>query len=1081
VSERDSQEHRSHEGRPERSLEHLMDAVLDADAVDWTSIRSEEDPEVGALAIIDQITRLLRGTAPRRVQAEPAFRFGHLLVYESIGAGSFGEVYRAHDPRLARDVALKLARPWEEGRSAAASSFLAEARRLARIRHPNVLTVFGATVHEGRAGFWTDLWRGSPLEARLEAGPLSLEDAIHWGTQLCHAVAAVHAAGLIHGDITASNVLLDDTGHLVLVDFGSGLDEDSTGVGALGSPVCGTPYYMAPELFRGGSPSASSDLYAIGVLLHRVMTGRYPVEANSLADLIEHHARAAAPALSFDAHVPGWMQTVLGSLLSPTPEGRPASAIAAGEALRGPAGPPANLPAPTSRFIEREPLRSRIVSTVNAERLVTLVGHGGTGKTRLALEVASASLDAFPAGATWVALDSLHDPTHVPFALARALGCRDVSGEAIVSHLVDWLRGPRRLVVLDNCEHLSRAVAELLAQLLRGAPSLHVLATSREPLHVAGEHLVAVPPMGVPGGSSLEELSKSEAVRLFLERARAVRPEFSLTTLTASAVGEICRRLDGIPLAIELAAARLRALSVHEIAARLDDRFQLLGRGAGRRSGRQGAEGSDRHQTLESLLDWSHDLLEPEERRLFHRLAVFPGTFSLESVEEVCHGGGIAESDILDLLTGLVDRSLVETVVDRATGATRYQLLETVRSYAGRHLDAEDHARVVAAHRKAFSRLVTETERGLVTPDAPSVLARWDTELTNLIDAATPRPGELPEVIEERAVVGGALAPYWEVRGMGSLGRRISETLLARRRPEDRSETWAKLVLGLGATLIMLDDLAESKKRFLEAADLYHALGIERQVATCFSNLSSVSTYQRAFDEAKTYGLVALEITRKTGYRAMEGYALGALGLTYFELEDLPNARRYTEEAIDVHRERGDRRVLSTSVANLAAIANEEGRLDEAVRLLEECQPMRTELGDQMAWAHGQATLSVIRVRRGELTEARAAAKDALEILATCEHREWTSVALLAWSMVAISEGDHANGVRAHGAAMAILAQQNLPERSSSLRQALPYLDDARSAMGDEAFEAAHAEGRTASLDALYERLLISPPSSASA
>jgi predicted ATPase len=352
-----------------------------------------------------------------------------------------------------------------------------------------------------------------------------------------------------------------------------------------------------------------------------------------------------------------------------------------------------NLPLQLNSFVGRGREMAEIETLLADRRLLTLTGPGGSGKTRLALAVTSEVAEWFGDGVWLVELASLSDPDLLPQAVASVLGVRETPSAPLVDALVAYLEPRNVLLVLDNCEHLIEACASLAEALLRRCPDLRVLATSREALGVAGETLFAVPPLTLPDPhrpSGVEGLPRYEASRLFVERARAVKPDFSLSEENAMAIAQICYRLDGMPLAIELAAARIRVLSVEQISTRLDDSFRLLTGG--------GRSMLARQRTLRATMDWSYGLLDPQEKELFRRLAVFAGGFTLGEAEAVCAGEGLGRGEVLDLLTSLVDKSLV--LVAERDGEARYRLLETVRQYASEKLDrAGEHDAVGPASR----------------------------------------------------------------------------------------------------------------------------------------------------------------------------------------------------------------------------------------------------------------------------------------------------------------------------------------------------------------------------------------------
>jgi predicted ATPase/DNA-binding SARP family transcriptional activator len=434
-----------------------------------------------------------------------------------------------------------------------------------------------------------------------------------------------------------------------------------------------------------------------------------------------------------------------------------------------------NLPAPKTSFVGREHEMVEIKRALAMTRLLTLTGAGGSGKTRLALEIARDLVGGYPDGVWLVELAALSEGELVPQAVAGALGVQEQRGRPLTDTLVETLRAKRILLVLDNCEHLIDATAHLADILFSSCSRLKVLATSREALGVEGEVLWRVPPLSVPEAdrspAALGELTRYDAVRLFVERARLRSPDFEVTPQNAGAVTQICRTLEGIPLAMELAAARVGALSLEQILQRLKDSLKLLTGGSRTATARQ--------RTLRGALDWSHELLPEDERVLFRRLSSFAGGWTLEGAEAVGASGGIEEEDVLDLLTNLVDKSLVVTEV-RAADVVRYRMLEPVRQYALERLEESGEVmEIQRRHAEYFLALAEEAEPAVEGAQQATWLERLETEHDNL-RAALSWSLERVEEAELGLRVGAALGEFWYLRGYFGEGRRWLEEALAR-------------------------------------------------------------------------------------------------------------------------------------------------------------------------------------------------------------------------------------------------------------------------------------------------------------
>ncbi len=601
-----------------------------------------------------------------------------------------------------------------------------------------------------------------------------------------------------------------------------------------------------------------------------------------------------------------------------------------------------NLPIQLTSFIGREREMKEIKGLLRSTRLLTLTGSGGCGKTRLAVQMAVDVLEAFRDGVWFVDLVRLSDPTIVPQAVASALGVREVPGRALLATLAEYLRDRHVLLVLDNCEHLVIACAQLADALLRSCPHLRILATSREAVGVEGELTFRVPSLSVPDLQRLpplEQLIHHEAVRLFTERARWSLPTFAVTSQNAGAVAQVCVQLDGMPLALEMAAARVKVLTVEQIATRLDDRFRLL------RAGSRTA--LPRHQTLRAAMDWSHDLLSERERVLFRRLSVFAGGFTLEAAEAICAGDGIGKNEVLEVLTQLVDKSLVG--VEGENGKVRYRLLETVRQYGHDKLhESEESGRVLGRYRDFFLAFVERAEPELRGPEQEVWLHRLEVDYPNLRVA-------LELSLEQEAEAGlrlaSALWRFWEVRGRLSEGRGWLEEVLKRNGATSPAFR-AKALKAAGFLARYLGDYAAAQSLLEESLSTYTELGDKQGIAVSLNNLGIVAGDQGHYERAAAFYTKSLAIARELGATDTIAMVLNNLAIVASHQRDFVVARSLYQESLILFRGLRDKRSIAVSAVNLGIIASRQGDFPIARSLLEESLAIQLELDDRGSICH---------------------------------------------------------------------------------------------------------------------------------
>ncbi len=591
-------------------------------------------------------------------------------------------------------------------------------------------------------------------------------------------------------------------------------------------------------------------------------------------------------------------------------------------------------------------------------RLVTLTGPGGTGKTRLALEVGADLIEAFENGVWLVELAALSEDSLVPQRLASALEVKEEPGCPLMEALVKFVRDKQLLVILDNCEHLGQACAGLAMQLLKAAPRLKILATSRERLHINGETNYIVPPLTIPDPHqviSLKTLPMVEAVRVFIERAVAAQPDFRLTDHNAPAVAEICCHLEGIPLAIELAAARVRSLSVENIAEHIGDRFRILTGGD--------RTALPRHQTLRALIDWSYDLLGDSEQAMLRQLSVFAGGWTLEAAEAVCGSGAVDAFEVIDLLGNLVEKSLVR--LEPETG--RYGMLETLRQYAGEKLGTGAEMKTCRrAHFEYFLRLAESQRKQFGGPDQGIWIQRLENENDNLRAALqwSLEAGRGEEALHLCFVLGG----FWEV-GTISEGRAWTEKALALRESASQ-RAQAEGLYRAGALAFSQRDLEAAGCYLNESLVISRALEYDRLIAII---LRLLAQFDYGLKELSARQMLeeSLEIYQKLGDKFEISFVLLVLGVYWGDEGDHQRAQLFYGQSLALGREVGNIGTQAAALNNLGCIQYRDGNLETAKSLFEEALVIRRQMRDKIRVATILGNLGLIAIQQGEAELAR--------------------------------------------------------------------------------------------------------------
>lgn len=729
-----------------------------------------------------------------------------------------------------------------------------------------------------------------------------------------------------------------------------------------------------------------------------------------------------------------------------------------------------SLPAPLTRFIGRQRERTEVGRLLRGTRLLTLTGAGGVGKTRLALEVASASLraGAFQGGVWLAELATLSDPALVVPAAADAVGLREQSGLPLLDQLVGHLAQRHGLLILDNCEHLADACASLAYAVLRACPHVRALATSREPLGVPGETVWRVPSLSLPWPGQATTASQalaSEAVQLFADRAAQARPDFIVSDENAPAVARVCFSLDGIPLALELAAARLRVLSVEQMAARLDERFRLLNRGS--------RMALARHQTLRAAIDWSYDLLTPPERALFRRMAVFAGGWTLEAAEVVGSddAGVVYREDVLELLGRLIDRSLV--VADERHGEVRYRLTETLRLYAEERL-REAGERDTCEDRALtwYLALAERGERALWGSGMAEWSRRLEVEHDNVRVSLrrTLERGHLPEGLR----LGAALGRFWALHGHQSEGLQWLEDALGRA-GEVPAHVRARALNAAAGLARDLGEYARAVVLFDACVAMLRTLSGARGLALALSSLAVAAQLAGEHERATSAIEESLALLKQAGDRPGVAGSLMTLGVIQRQRGTHAAAEAILRAALAAFRDLADLRGMAACLNNLGNVANAQGQLAQARGHYRQSLELLRRIGDRREVAASLLNLAIVERDDGALEQAARLAGESLSELLALGDRAAAAACVEVLAGIAGSEGHLERAARLYGAAHA------LAESAGARLPALDPSDHAarttvlRSRLGADRYARAWQAGRSMELDEAVRLALGTP------
>ena len=890
-----------------------------------------------------------------------------------LGAGGMATVYLAEDLKHGRPAAVKVLRR-DLAEALGRDRFQREIATMASLRHPNILPLFDSGESDGFLFYVMPVIEGESLRARFARAPrLPVADALRFADEVADALGYAHGRGIVHRDIKPENILIERD-HAIVADFGIAHAIAGAGDGRLTMTgmVVGTPQYMSPEQGRGDAVDARADLYALGCVLFEMLAGAPPYVAPTALAVMARHLTDPVPRLrATRPDVPAHISDAVERALAKAPGERFPTVQAWRAALGTASGAMAVVdatptvaatqfrsdavlkvpPAPATSLVGRDEVLAKAEQLLQpGAGVLTITGPGGAGKTRFGVELFRRVYTRYPGGAAFVSLASVTEAREVMTAVSVALGIAEAHGRTALDAVATLFGDRQALLLLDNLEQVIDAAGDI-ASLSSRCPRLQVIATSQAPLRIAAEVELPLAPLELPPvtSSAVDDVARAPAVTLFVQRAARVRPGFAVTTANAADIAAICRRLDGLPLALELAAARIRILDAPALRARLDRALDLLTSGD--------RDLPDRHRTLRAAVAWSYSLLDAAEQRLLRRLSVFAEGCTFDAMEAVCYGDA-ERHHALDELSSLVEKGLLQ--VSPAGG--RYRLLETIREFAGEQLDASGEAPLArGAHLRYFADFARDVAENIMGEAQLEAMARFRAEQANTQAAihwatSRARAGDR-DALEQGLLLCGGLDWPWHIAGQHLSARgQVSGLLeLAADLPASEGRALARMTSAMVGTAT--GDMEGARRDARLALDDARAIDRAARVAEAEMMIGYACLATGRMDEARQALASSISGARASGARFLEAIGMTVESLRLFLSGDVAGGLAHAQQAREIQEALGDYEGRGLSISFLAQMRFASGDLDAAAAAYRESLEAFETIGDRPEVARVQGEI----------------------------------------------------------------------------------------------------------------------------